>query len=251
MQLSASPRIRLQVLHLAPPSLRDLDDLLSSEVRNRACFESHINARAADYYSREGVATAIEAAVLDASTICFILRSMQTPDPSRPSLQLMPVSLESPNQPEVIALIADLDAYQDTLYPAEARYALDLASLAKPNVLFAVARDAAGLAVGCGAIVLHSGYGEVKRMYVRPESRGQRTARQIINTLESAAYARGCTTLMLETGPYQEEALAFYSKQGYLRCGPFGDYPDHPLSVFMCRQLASEPSSTPRESEPR
>jgi len=29
----------------------------------------------------------------------------------------MPVTLESPGQPEVIALIAELDAYQDTLYP--------------------------------------------------------------------------------------------------------------------------------------
>ena len=154
----------------------------------------------------------------------------------------MPVSLESPNQPEVIALIADLDAYQDTLYPAEARYALDLASLAKPNVLFAVARSAAGLAIGCGAIVLHGGYGEVKRMYVRPEARGQGTARQILDALESAAYDSGCTTLMLETGPYQEEALAFYSRQGYSRCGPFGDYPDHPLSVFMRRQLATKQS---------
>lgn len=156
----------------------------------------------------------------------------------------MRVSLESPNQPDVIALIADLDAYQDTLYPAEARYALDLAALSKPNVLFAVGRNADGAAIGCGAVVLNSAYGEVKRMYVRPEARGLGTARQIIDTLESTAHARGCRTLMLETGPYQAEALAFYAKQGYERCGPFGDYPEHPLSVFMCRHLASEPAGT-------
>lgn len=156
----------------------------------------------------------------------------------------MPVSLESPNQPDVIALIADLDAYQDTLYPAEARYALDLAALSKPNVLFAVGRNADGAAIGCGAVVLNSAYGEVKRMYVRPEARGLGTARQIIDTLESTAHARGCRTLMLETGPYQAEALAFYAKEGYERCGPFGDYPEHPLSVFMCRHLASEPAGT-------
>ncbi len=40
----------------------------------------------------------------------------------------MRVSKETPDQPEVIALIAELDAYQDTLYPVEARYALDLAT---------------------------------------------------------------------------------------------------------------------------
>ncbi len=35
----------------------------------------------------------------------------------------MQTSLESPNQPDVIALIADLDIYRDSLYPAESRYA--------------------------------------------------------------------------------------------------------------------------------
>lgn len=149
----------------------------------------------------------------------------------------MQVTLESPRQPDVVALINDLDAYQDTLYPAEARYALDLDSLAQPNVLFGVARDAQGRAMGCGAIVLNEAYGEVKRMYVRPEARGQGVARHMLDTLESAALARGCHTFMLETGPFQPEALAFYGRQGYRRCGPYGDYPDHPLSVFMSKQV--------------
>jgi putative acetyltransferase len=148
------------------------------------------------------------------------------------------IALESPRQPEVVALIADLDAYQDTLYPAEARYALDLDSLALPSVLFAVARDTSGGAAGCGAIVLNDNCGELKRMFVRPEVRGKGTAREIVAFLESAARARGCSTVMLETGPYQSEALAFYAKQGYERCGPFGEYPDHPLSVFMRKELA-------------
>ena len=46
----------------------------------------------------------------------------------------MTIALESPDQPEVIALIAELDAYQDTLYPPESRHALDLASLKQANV---------------------------------------------------------------------------------------------------------------------
>jgi putative acetyltransferase len=57
-----------------------------------------------------------------------------------------------------------LDAYQDTLYPAEARYALDLASLTKSNVIFMVARDGEGVAVGCGAVVITARVGELKRM---------------------------------------------------------------------------------------
>ena len=147
------------------------------------------------------------------------------------------ITFETAKQADVIALIAELDAYQDTLYPAEARYALDLTALCQPNVLFAVARSGQGEALGCGAVVLGSEHGEIKRMYVRPAARGQGAARQIIRALEQAAFERGCRQLMLETGPYQPEALAFYASEGYLRRGPFGDYPDHPLSVFMGKAL--------------
>jgi len=145
----------------------------------------------------------------------------------------MRVALESPDQPEVIQLIADLDAYQDSLYPPESRYALDLASLKQNNVLFAVARDASGHAIGCGAIVLGGEYGEVKRMYVHPRSRGQGVARQVLALLEAQAEESGCTLLMLETGPKQPQALALYECLGYHRRPPFGSYRDDPLSVFM------------------
>lgn len=149
----------------------------------------------------------------------------------------MTVTFESPNQPDVIALIRELDDYQDTLYPPEARYALDLTALCQPGVLFAVARDDHGMALGCAAVVLTGTQGELKRMYVRPMARGQGLARQILQFLERAAIARGCERLLLETGPAQPEAIAFYERQGFARCGPFGDYPDHPLSVFMGKAL--------------
>ena len=152
----------------------------------------------------------------------------------------MRVEQESPNQPDVVALIADLDAYQDSLYPAEARYALDLASLSKPNVLFVVARNDRHAALGCGAVELNDSYGEVKRMYVRPEARGKGVAQRVIAALEATAYESGCRELMLETGPYQPEALRFYGSQGYVRRGAFGAYPEHPLSVFMGKSLGSQ-----------
>lgn len=148
----------------------------------------------------------------------------------------MQIALEHPNQPDVIQLIAELDAYQDTLYPPENRYALDLASLSLPNVLFSVARDEDGRAVGCGAIVLEAGYGELKRMYVHPQSRGQGVAGKVLALLETQAVASGCTLLVLETGPYQPEALSFYGNNGYRRRGPYGQYQDDPLSVFMEKQ---------------
>jgi putative acetyltransferase len=155
----------------------------------------------------------------------------------RPAKTLMHVSFESPDQPEVIALIAELDAYQDTLYPPESRHSLDLHSLKQPNVIFAVARSNGGQAVGCGAVVLNSGYGELKRMYVQPNWRGQGVANKVLGQLESEARARGCQLLKLETGPYQPQALALYRRSGYEPRGPFGAYTNDPLSVFMQKSL--------------
>lgn len=150
----------------------------------------------------------------------------------------MNVALESPDQPPVIALIAELDAYQDALYPPESRHALDLATLKQPHVRFAVARDDAGQAVGCAALVLVPGHGEVKRMYVHPRGRGQGIAKALLGLLENEAAQADCRLLMLETGPFQPEALGFYERSGYERRGPFGGYRDDPLSVFMQKRLA-------------
>jgi putative acetyltransferase len=149
----------------------------------------------------------------------------------------MHITFESPDQPEVIDLIAELDAYQDTLYPPESRHALDLASLKQPNVLFVVARDEDTRAVGCGAAVFHREFAEVKRMYVHPLARGRGVARRLLAMLESGAAQRECDLLRLETGPLQPEAIALYSACGYFRRGPFAGYRDDPLSVFMEKQL--------------
>ena len=145
----------------------------------------------------------------------------------------MHIRIESPDQPDVIALIAELDAYQDSLYPAESRYALDLDSLKKPNVRFIVARDNDSLALGCGAVVLYEGYAELKRMYVRQHSRGKGVAQAILSALEQAALTAGYRDFKLETGPSQPEALAFYARSGYAPCARYADYRDDPNSVYM------------------
>lgn len=148
------------------------------------------------------------------------------------------VGLERADQPDVIALIAELDAHQDTLYPPEARHVLDVSQLVQPHVVFAVARDEAGQALGCGAVVLSAAYGEVKRLFVSPRGRGRGVATRLMALLEARATAQGCRVLMLETGPYQTEALALYTCCGFSRRGPFSTYADHPLSVFMQKSVA-------------
>lgn len=144
------------------------------------------------------------------------------------------ITQERPDTPEAIALVEALDAFQKPLYPPESHYGIDLAALLQPQVLFAVMRNSAGLALGCGALVqAGDGSGELKRMFVLPAWRGGGRARQLLAWLEDQGRARGCRTFRLETGIHQHEALAFYTGCGYQRRGPFGDYPDDPLSVFM------------------
>lgn len=152
----------------------------------------------------------------------------------------MPIALESPNQPEVLALIDALDAYQKPLYPPESHHGIDLDALCRPEVLFAVARNGQGRAVGCGAIVLGPDFGELKRMFVQPAQRGQGLSKALLGFLETQAQARGCRVFALETGIHQAEALGLYARAGYRRCGPFGDYADDPLSVFMTKSLDDE-----------
>ncbi len=159
----------------------------------------------------------------------------------------MHVQFESPDQPDVRDLIAALDRYQDSLYPPEARYALDIESLNLPNVIFAVARTEMGQAVGCAAIVLEGDRGELKRMYLEPTARGTGVAIELLAQLETRARAAGCKEVLLETGPLQPQALRFYARQGYERRGPFGSYPEHPLSVFMAKSLVDHAATQSTE----
>ncbi len=80
----------------------------------------------------------------------------------------------------MIRLLAALDAYLESLYPPESNHILDIDTLCAPNIRFFVARRR-GEAVGCGALRIDSaGYGEVKRMFVRPEARGRKLGRAIL-----------------------------------------------------------------------
>ena len=149
----------------------------------------------------------------------------------------MIITQESPNQPDIIAMLDKLDAYCGELYPAESNHLMDVASLMHPSVVFLVARDANGIATGCGAYVDRGGYGEIKRMYVDPSRRGQGTGGRLLAELTLRAASAGLTGLKLETGILQPEAIALYERDGFTLCGPFGQYQLDPLSIFMERPL--------------
>ena len=149
----------------------------------------------------------------------------------------MRIALESPDQPDVASLIAALDAWLGGLYPPASNHLLDVGALRAPEVIFAVARDMAGAACGCGAVVPMDNGGELKRMYVSPDCRGKGVGRALLQFLEQQARQRGCVMLRLETGVHQSEALGLFGRSGYTARGPFGGYHPDPLSVFLEKQL--------------
>ncbi|HEX2073060.1 MAG TPA: GNAT family N-acetyltransferase [Geodermatophilus sp.] len=104
-----------------------------------------------------------------------------------------------------------------------------------------LARDGDGAAVGCGALRdLGDGAAELKRMFVVPAARGRGISKAVLAALETAARERGWTTLRLETGPRQPEAVALYERAGYRAIEAFGAYRDDPGaagSLFYERRL--------------
>lgn len=149
----------------------------------------------------------------------------------------MIINTETPDQPEVRAMLARLDAYCAALYPAESNHLLDIDALLAGDVLFLVARDIDGAAVGCAALANRGAYGEVKRMYVDEARRGLGTGRKLLEHLAMFARMSGLPELKLETGIHQPAAIALYERFGFGRCEPFGDYRADPLSLFMEKRL--------------
>lgn len=159
----------------------------------------------------------------------------------------MIINTESPDQPEVLALLERLDAYCAALYPAESNHLMDAAALQGDDVLFLVARDVDGSAVGCAALVRRDDdgeageageyYGELKRMFVDERLRGQGVGRRLLEHIGMFAAMSGLRTLRLETGIHQPQAIGLYERFGFVRRAPFGAYQPDPLSLFMEKTL--------------
>ncbi|WP_216363579.1 GNAT family N-acetyltransferase [Subtercola boreus] len=124
----------------------------------------------------------------------------------------------------------------------DTRYGADTEPGTKPTAddiaVFLVARDESGAAVGCGALrMLGPGEAEVKRMFVERPSRGTGVSTVILRALETEALRLGVTTLKLETGPAQPDAVRFYTREGYTSIPRFGYYEESEGSLCFARRL--------------
>ncbi|WMO16816.1 GNAT family N-acetyltransferase [Pseudoalteromonas piscicida] len=137
--------------------------------------------------------------------------------------------------PSLDTLIAEIDALMNSLYPAESNQLSALRELCSPTAHFIgiIQHDEI---IACGAIVeKHHDclYGELKRLYVKPNHRGLGLSKAILSELIAFADNRQYPLIRLETGVKQPEALRLYARFGFIERKEFGDYKSDPLSVYM------------------
>ena len=147
-------------------------------------------------------------------------------------LEIAPEALTSP---VATALIAALNVELSARYPEPGanHFRLDPDDVASGTGAFLVARWL-GRPVGCGAVrsirdadlmrELGPRVGELKRMYVAPDARGQGIGRTLLARLEAEARALGLARLVLESGIHQPEALALYRGAGFTDNPAYGEY---------------------------
>jgi GNAT superfamily N-acetyltransferase len=144
---------------------------------------------------------------------------------------------ERPDSADAIALITELEAHLEPLYPPESRHGYSVEKLVAQAVAFFVLRNN-DTPAGCGGIQLFgTSYGELKRMYVRPHFRGLGYGKLLLDHLADHARAHGVGLLRLETGIHQAAAIGLYERTGFQRFPPFGAYVEDPLSLFYEKRI--------------
>ena len=90
-----------------------------------------------------------------------------------------------------------------------------------------------GIARGCIALrKLSDGKGEVKRLYVRPEYRGNGIATALVERIIEDARNIGYKELYLDTLPELESAVKLYKSFGFEETGQYNDSPVD-KTIFM------------------
>jgi putative acetyltransferase len=105
-----------------------------------------------------------------------------------------------------------------------------------------------GQPAGCGGIKLFGSelgeleFGELKRMYVRPQFRGREFGKLILDRLDDHARENGINLLRLETGIHQQAAIRLYEKNGFHCIPQFGPYLNSALSLCFEKRIDAQQS---------
>jgi GNAT superfamily N-acetyltransferase len=129
------------------------------------------------------------------------------------------------SDPLAAPLLAGLTREYDVRYgETDEMASVDTTVFDPPDGTFLVLVDGDEVLAGGGLRRFADGVCEVKRMWTAPGHRRKGYAARVLDGLEDAARAAGYSTLLLETGPRQPEAIAFYTARGYHRIPYYGIY---------------------------
>lgn len=158
---------------------------------------------------------------------------------SRAGIEIHVESVHSSDASRLIALLSADLAERYAEFGDDGSGMFSPSDVTVPGGAFFIARHGDSReAVGCAAIrPLLPGVGEIKRMFVVPESRGTGIARRLLEAMETWARDEGYQMLRLETGDRQPEAIVLYESSGYVPTAPFGEYADYPLANFYEKGL--------------
>jgi putative acetyltransferase len=93
-------------------------------------------------------------------------------------------------------------------------------------------------AAGCGCFkIFDKNIAELKRMFVDDQFRRNQIGAAILIELENWAKELGYSSIVLETGTVQIEALALYKKYGYSVIPNFDPYLGNELSICFKKNL--------------
>jgi putative acetyltransferase len=150
------------------------------------------------------------------------------------------IKTESPLQDDVRDMVAALNGYLRPLSPPQFQFQMTAEQMAGADTTVFVLRSGDGVAIGMGTLKVHDPeFGEVKRMFTRPQIRGTGLGRIILNSVVTEARRKGLVALKLETGgtPGFAPAWRCYERGGFVRCGAFLNYPDTEYSRFYEKKL--------------
>lgn len=149
---------------------------------------------------------------------------------------MLRIRAEDPGTPDAAALIEELSSALEDITGDSGKSSFDADDVRAAGARFVVARDADGVAVGCGALrPLADGVAELKRMYARPGNRGAGSA--LLAFLEGEAATLGCRAIWLSTRAVNERAVQFYRARGYATITNYGKYAGRTDSVCLAKQL--------------
>lgn len=133
-------------------------------------------------------------------------------------------------------LIGQSELFVRKNFPPEECFTYSPERLWTQNTSFYIARIN-GRVLGCVALLVEDGIGEIKRLFVHKDARGNGMAQKLMQQLEDDAQAAGVSLIRLETGRKLKAAAGLYTSLGYTPCAVYGDYPDIPSSLFMEKYL--------------